>query len=445
MRTRLITMVLAAVVMTAGNVSAATPEQKCEAGKNDAAGRYFACLAKAERAFVLNGDTARYDSAVAKCPIKFNDRWNVLETAASAAASACPSEGDADSVRGFLHYCEQSVAAAVGGGALPDGCVACPSALVACQEDLATAEASLSGCTGDLGTCNGDLTSCTANLSTTNADLGTCNGNLTSCNDGLTACTADLVSISAGLTTCEQDMAVCSNDLWTADTNLQTCNGTLTTCNGDLTTCNTDLTTTSTDLATCQQDLAACAAASGASLARTGQTAPYGTGSDGAVQAGAARSFTDNGDGTITDHVTGLMWEKKDEAGAINDKDNTYTWSTGTNNMDGTIVTTFLATLNADAGFAGHTDWRLPNLYELESIRNLGALGPAAYDVFNVDCAGTCTVTTCSCTPASRYYWSSSTFQVSASSAWYVDSYAGAESTLAKTSARNARAVRNAP
>ncbi len=29
------------------------------------------------------------------------------------------------------------------------------------------------------------------------------------------------------------------------------------------------------------------------------------------VQAGATLSYTDNGDGTITDNNTGLMWEKK--------------------------------------------------------------------------------------------------------------------------------------
>lgn len=35
-------------------------------------------------------------------------------------------------------------------------------------------------------------------------------------------------------------------------------------------------------------------------------------GQDGWLQKGLARSYTDNGDGTITDNKTGLMWEKKD-------------------------------------------------------------------------------------------------------------------------------------
>jgi hypothetical protein len=44
----------------------------------------------------------------------------------------------------------------------------------------------------------------------------------------------------------------------------------------------------------------------GAELPATGQTTPYGTGSDGDVEAGAALSYADNGDGTVTDKNTGL-------------------------------------------------------------------------------------------------------------------------------------------
>ena len=48
---------------------------------------------------------------------------------------------------------------------------------------------------------------------------------------------------------------------------------------------------------------------------------------DGAVQAGKTLAYTDNFDGTITDLSTGLMWEQKDEAGGLHDKDNLYAWS----------------------------------------------------------------------------------------------------------------------
>ncbi len=62
---------------------------------------------------------------------------------------------------------------------------------------------------------------------------------------------------------------------------------------------------------------------SAGALKTTGQTTSYGAGSDGALQAGLSKSYTDNGDGTITDNVTGLMWEKKSDDGSIHDKDNT--------------------------------------------------------------------------------------------------------------------------
>jgi hypothetical protein len=113
----------------------------------------------------------------------------------------------------------------------------------------------------------------------------------------------------------------------------------------------------------------------------------YGTGSDGDLQKGLARSYTDNGDGTITDNTTGLMWEKKDRSGSIHDYGNTYTWGMTSSpyTMNGTMVTTFLAGLNAPPCFAGHCDWRIPNRNELESLVNLQNVNPAADTVFNTN------------------------------------------------------------
>ena len=95
--------------------------------------------------------------------------------------------------------------------------------------------------------------------------------------------------------------------------------------------------------------------------------------------------FVDNGDGTITDNDTGLMWEKKDAADGVSDlsnphdADNRYSWTStadGDNtNPDGTAFTDFLPTLNQEATdnpdstcFANHCDWRVPRLPELRSI-----------------------------------------------------------------------------
>jgi hypothetical protein len=37
-----------------------------------------------------------------------------------------------------------------------------------------------------------------------------------------------------------------------------------------------------------------------------------------------ARSYTDNGDGTITDNETGLMWEKKSYAGSVSNNTKSF-------------------------------------------------------------------------------------------------------------------------
>ena len=131
-----------------------------------------------------------------------------------------------------------------------------------------------------------------------------------------------------------------------------------------------------------------------------------GRGQDGDIQAGAPLSYTDNGDGTITDDNTGLMWEKQSQDLSIHDVRNTYTWDRA--------FDVHVAGLNG-MNFAGHRDWRVPNVKELQSIVNYGNQFPAVSLAFNTNCTSGCTVRTCSCTairdpesPASGY-WSSTT------------------------------------
>ena len=100
--------------------------------------------------------------------------------------------------------------------------------------------------------------------------------------------------------------------------------------------------------------------------------------------------YADNGDGTITDTFTGLMWEKKSDDDSVHDQDRLYR-------------SDFAAMLNADEGFAGYRDWRLPNLEELRSIVDDGTSDPAVSPVFNTACAPGCAVTTCSCTKSAFY------------------------------------------
>src|SRR5439155_1031245 len=86
--------------------------------------------------------------------------------------------------------------------------------------------------------------------------------------------------------------------------------------------------------------------------------------------------------------------------------------------------TEHVATLNA-MNFAGHNDWRLPNIRELHSIVNYQSFNPTVSSAFNDNCAPGCHPTTCSCT-ASGDYWSSTSSISDPSGAWYVGFLYGA-------------------
>ena len=92
------------------------------------------------------------------------------------------------------------------------------------------------------------------------------------------------------------------------------------------------------------------------SLPKTGQTTSHRSGDDGSYQKGA-QVLVDNGDGTVTDSRTGLMWPK-DGTGAGYNSGVVKTW---------TPAIDWAEALN----FAGHTDWRLPNINELKSFQEV--------------------------------------------------------------------------
>jgi len=146
---------------------------------------------------------------------------------------------------------------------------------------------------------------------------------------------------------------------------------------------------------------------------------------DGTVRAGGGLTYVDNGDGTITDQNTGLMWEKKTGGfgASVHDQGgNAYVWS-----GDGSQQTIWdwLDLVNAEGGtgFAGHNDWRIPNVKELQSIINYENSSPAVSPAFNTNCTYLCTE--CSCT-VSLPYWSSTTYApIAAEKAWAVDFYDG--------------------
>ena len=208
----------------------------------------------------------------------------------------------------------------------------------------------------------------------------------------------------------------------------------------------------------CVFDVSGCVAATCSALPATGQTTAYGPGSDGAIQAGCAQSYTDNGDGTITDNCTGLRWEKKDDSGGLHDKDNVYSWCADAdsnfqcddpgNIMDGTIQV-FIDELNDVAGggascFAGHCDWYVPNRNELATLLDNEVFSPSINTAFN-QCPGACSDVTdpaCSCT-ASSQYWSATTFALDPTNAQGVWFSLGTMSVTTKPNALRVRAVRD--
>jgi hypothetical protein len=106
-----------------------------------------------------------------------------------------------------------------------------------------------------------------------------------------------------------------------------------------------------------------------ASLPRTGQALSYASGDDFSTSQGVAwpgTRFTDNANGTVTDHLTGLIWLKNAACFAPT------TWSAA-----------LTAANQLASGACGLSDgstagqWRMPNVNELESLVDVSQANPA--------------------------------------------------------------------
>ena len=158
--------------------------------------------------------------------------------------------------------------------------------------------------------------------------------------------------------------------------------------------------------------------------------------------------FVDNGDGTISDLQTGLMWEKKSTADGAedlfdpSDVDNVYTWTDiydlDHSNPDGTAFQLFLAQLNGVVAetdemeqLGGYSDWRMPTGWELQTIQDCSFSEACIDPIFGP-------------TAPTRYWSSSSNFGGPGPDfAWGVDFEDGGSGLDSKNSALPVRAVRN--
>lgn len=128
-----------------------------------------------------------------------------------------------------------------------------------------------------------------------------------------------------------------------------------------------------------------------------------------------SESYTDNGDGTILDNVTKLVWQKSPPA-------NTYTQQAAIAYCAGSAMS-----------LGEHTDWRLPTIVELFSLSRHGAADTRSDKAINPIFPS----------PPGNEYWSSTPLAESPSSAYYVSILQGSDvSTADVTASKYVRCVR---
>jgi hypothetical protein len=117
--------------------------------------------------------------------------------------------------------------------------------------------------------------------------------------------------------------------------------------------------------------------------------------------------YHDQGDQTVADKNSGLIWMKSDD-GVVR------SWQEAGDYCQGLV-------------FAGHGDWRLPGKFELESIVDYGRSYPAINPVF-------------SC--RSSFYWSSLPYTDDPAYAWGIYGNDGGDHWLDKRNRYYVRCVR---
>jgi hypothetical protein len=395
----IVSVLVVGLLAADGAGAGVSPQQKCQIGKNKAAGALATCRQGVEAAFARTGDVAAHDAAMARCAARFAKAWSRLEAKATRAGAAClDGAGTATAFARVIEDDTDNIATALQGAALRTP-AACQGALETCGGALTTCETGLQDTSDDLQTTQTTLATCQADLGTTSSDLSTCQADLvveTNCGNGL---------IDAG-ESCDQ-----------ANLNGKVC-------------------------------------ASLISQIIPGDPPHAIFFAAGTLACGAGCTFDTSGcsedrfavgTDTVTDRITGLQWERKTGGGGATVDCNTldacpdphalvnqYSWSNNVTVPSGFAFTNFLGRLNGayDAGcFAGHCDWRLPTGLELMTLAPPGCTAPCIDPVFGV---------------GGGVFWTSTTAVADTSTALAVDVESGALSAGLKTDDRFTIAVRTA-
>lgn len=122
--------------------------------------------------------------------------------------------------------------------------------------------------------------------------------------------------------------------------------------------------------------------------------------------------FLDNGNGTITDNLTQLIWQKVPNTSAL-------TWEQGLAYAEGLTL-------------GGASDWRLPNIKELQSLSNESATNPSVFSPYFSNLGG-------------DFYWSSTSLPNQTNEAWYWSTKFGITTYDVKTKYHYVICVRGNP
>jgi hypothetical protein len=143
------------------------------------------------------------------------------------------------------------------------------------------------------------------------------------------------------------------------------------------------------------------------------------------IQKLVANRYSDQGDGTVVDTITGLQWMRSALGQIWNGKINLteakrYTWQEALSAVDD---------FNQTGRFAGYQDWRVPSIDELKTLVERGKKPAINHAMFPA-------------TPLSLFWSSTSAVNIN-HSAWAVYFYGGSAYWYGKTSYYYLRLVRN--